>query len=194
MSNNPTSPFNAPKDWIYYALKKLCNEEYFTAKNEIQNFERYVRVLTSFFFENNSSGIDSIFKRVDSKSPSILNENIFFLSEVDKRKYCAAFVEKINKGDFTFDNSFFNNIEDILDYSSFAFDEETTNKIVEKMVEEKMDKRKVNDYVLMSEKGREKRCNEYMIQLQERYLQKLDESVRTRLKVYIGMDVYGSLQ
>ena len=77
LSNSPTSPFNAPKDCIYYALKKLCNEEYFTAKNEIQNFERYVRVLTSFFFENNSSGIDSIFKRVDSKSPSILNENIF---------------------------------------------------------------------------------------------------------------------
>lgn len=31
-----------------------------------------------------------------------------------------------------------------------------------------------------------------MIQLQERYLQKLDESVRARLKVYIGTDDYGS--
>ncbi len=193
LSNNPTSPFYVPKDWIYYALKKLCDEEYFAAKNEIQNFERYVRVLTSFFFENHSSGIDSIFKKTDPEDSSILNKNIFYLSEAEKEKYCAAFVEKINKGDFTFDNSFFNNIEDILDYyPSFTFNDETTNKIVEKMVEEKMDKRKVNDYVLMLEEDRGKRCYEFMIQLQERYLQKSDEYVRTRLKAYIDKDDYRS--
>lgn len=62
------------------------------------------------------------------------------------------------------------------------------------MVEEKLNKRKVRYYIKMSEDGDQKRCYEFMIQLQERYLQKLDESVRTRLKVYIGMDVYGSLQ
>ena len=88
LSNNPTSPFYAPKDWIYYALKKLCDEEYFAAKNEIQNFERYVRVLTSFFFENHSSGIDSIFKKADPEDSSILNKNIFYLSEAEKEKYC----------------------------------------------------------------------------------------------------------
>lgn len=33
LSNNPTSPFYFPKDWIYYALKKLCDEEYFATKN-----------------------------------------------------------------------------------------------------------------------------------------------------------------
>lgn len=84
--------------------------------------------------------------------------------------------------------------KNILDSSSFTFDNETTNKIVEKMVEEKLNKRKVRYYIEMSEDGDQKRCYEFMIQLQERYLQKLDESVRTRLKVYIGMDVYGSLQ
>ena len=84
--------------------------------------------------------------------------------------------------------------KNILDSSSFTFDNETTNKIVEKMVEEKLNKRKVRYYIKMSEDGDQKRCYEFMIQLQERYLQKLDESVRTRLKVYIGMDVYGSLQ
>ena len=159
----------------------------------IRKAHHYVRVLTSFFFENHSSGIDSIFKKADPEDSSILNKNIFYLSEAEKEKYCAAFVEKINKGDFTFDNSFFNNIEDILDYyPSFIFNDETTNKIVEKMVEEKMDKRKVNDYVLMSEEDHGKRCYEFMIQLQERYLQKSDEYVRTRLKAYIDKDDYRS--
>lgn len=82
--------------------------------------------------------------------------------------------------------------KNILDSSSFTFDDETTNKIVEKMVEEKLDKRKVRDYIEMSEDGDQKRCYEFMIQLQERYLLKLDESVRARLKVYIGTDDYGS--
>ena len=161
--DNPMSPFYVPKDWIYYALKKLCNEENFMAKNEIQNFESYVRIFTSFFFENNSAGIDDVFKKVDLNTSSVLDKNIFYLSEKNKKKYCAAFVEKINKGDFTFDNSFFNKINDVLRYSSFTFDEETINKMIEKMIEEKVDKREVNDYVEMSEDGEGKRCFEFMV-------------------------------
>lgn len=44
----------------------------------------------------------------------------------------------------------------------------------------------------MSEDGDEKRCYEFMIQLQERYLQKFDESVSAQLKVFIDKDDYGS--
>ena len=115
------------------------------------------------------------------------------LSEKNKEKYCVAFVEMINNGDFTFDDSFFDKINNILNsYPSFTFDDETINKIVEKMVEKKVDKRKVRDYIEMSEDGDEKRCYEFMIQLQERYLQKFDESVRAQLKVYIDKDDYES--
>lgn len=193
MLDNLTSPLHVSKDWIYYALKQLCNEDGFTEDDDIPNFRYRIRVLTSFFFENNSSGIDSIFKKADSEAAPILSEYIFYLSETDKEKYCAAFVEMINKGDFTFDDSFFHNIEDILDYyPSFTFDDETTNKIVEKMVEEKVDKRKINGYVLMSEESHGNRCYEFTIQLQERYFQKFDESVSTRLKAYIDKDDYRS--
>ena len=189
--NDPAFLFYVSKDWIYYALKQLCEEDDFTAKDEIQNFDSYVRALTSFFFENNPSRIDSIFLKVDPEASSILNKNIFYLSEVNKKKYCAAFVEMIDKGDFTFDNSFFNNIEDILDYSSsFTFDDETTNKIVEKMVEEKVDESKVLDYVEMPKNREKKQSHEFMIQLQERYLQKFDESVRARFMAHIDKEDY----
>lgn len=176
-----------------FAVDKLCKESDFTADKNMLDFRFRVYAFTSFLFENNAYGIDSIFKKVDSKAPSILNKNIFYLSEKNKGKYCVAFVEMINKGDFTFDNSFFNKIKDIMDcYSSFTFDDKTTNKIVEKMVEEKTDKRKVRDYIEMSEDGDKKRCYEFMIRLQERYLQKFDESVRAQLKVFIDKDEYGS--
>lgn len=180
-------------DRLNFAVDKLCKESDFTADKNRLDFRFHVYAFASFLFENNAYGIDSIFKKVDSKTPPILNKDIFYLSEKNKEKYCVAFVEMINNGDFTFDDSFFNKIKDIMDcYSSFTFDDETINKIVEKMVEEKTDKRKVRDYIEMSEDGDEKRCYEFMIQLQERYLQKFDESVRAQLKVFIDKDDYGS--
>lgn len=180
-------------DRLNFAVDKLCKESDFTADKNRLDFRFHVYAFASFLFENNAYGIDSIFKKVDSKTPPILNKDIFYLSEKNKEKYCVAFVEMINNGDFTFDDSFFNKINDILNfYPSFTFDDETTNKIVEKMVEEKVDKRKVRDYIEMSEDGDEKRCYEFMIQLQERYLQKFDESVRAQLKVFIDKDDYGS--
>lgn len=180
-------------DRLNFAVDKLCKESDFTADKNMLDFRFRIYAFTSFLFENNAYGIDSIFKKVDSKVPPILNKNIFYLSEKNKEKYCVAFVEMINNGDFTFDDSFFDKINNILNsYPSFTFDDETTNKIVEKMVEKKVDKRKVRDYIEMSEDGDEKRCYEFMIQLQERYLQKFDESVRAQLKVYIDKDDYES--
>lgn len=193
--DDPTSSLYISKDWIFYALGKLSKEKgiAFQNPNLNLNYQYCVRVFTSFFFENNPAGIDAIFKKVAPEASSILNKNIFYLSEKNKEKYCAAFVEMINKGDFTFDNSFFSNIIDILDYySSFTFDEQTTNKIIEKMVEEKVDKSVVNDCVLMSEEGHGERCKQFMNGLQERYLQKSDEAVRTEIRICINKEDYQS--
>ena len=68
-------------DRLNFAVDKLCQESDFTADKNMLDFRFRIYAFTSFLFENNAYGIDSIFKKVDSKVPPILNKNIFYLSE-----------------------------------------------------------------------------------------------------------------
>lgn len=103
---------------------------------KLQEFsERIVKSLIDIFLFRNFNLFDNIFKPKENviSSKDILDSDLFYLSDGNKKAYIDEFIERINKVDIEFDVNNIKKFADILRYTNYDFSELEMDNIVELM-------------------------------------------------------------
>lgn len=184
-------PGNVPDDWISYALEKLYEEKVFADRKAMPDFYFRVRIFVSFLFENNSSGIDSIFEKVVPLEISILNREFFYLSEENKKKYYDEFLERIHDGNYVWGEEFWNKLVNILDNSQYSFTDREIDDICNKIIRENGSVGFINSYARIKNDSKySDSYKEFMGRFQKRYLESFDDGKLKQFKSFIENQQY----